>query len=128
MPRPAAVYAKMLAERTKEHNADVWLLNTGWSGGPYGVGERFSLPYTRAMVSAILGGSLKDVLTKEHPVLGLHMPTTIPNVPDEVLDPRQTWADKDAYDAKCKELAQKFRENDAKYDLPDDIRSGGPKI
>jgi phosphoenolpyruvate carboxykinase (ATP) len=128
MPRPPAVYAQMLAERTKQHNADVWLLNTGWSGGPYGVGERFSLPYTRAMVTAILSGALKSVPTKEHPILGLHMPTTIPSVPDEVLDPRNTWADKDAYDAKCTELAKKFRENDAKYNLPADIASGGPKV
>ena len=128
MPRPAATYAKMLAERTKQHNAHVWLLNTGWSGGPYGVGKRFSLPYTRAMVTAILDGSLSSVPTKEHPILGLHMPTTIPNVPDEVLDPRNTWADKAAYDQKCTELAKKFRENDAKYNLPADIASGGPKL
>lgn len=128
MPRPAATYAKMLAERTKQHDAHVWLLNTGWSGGPYGVGKRFSLPYTRAMVTAILDGSLSSVPTKEHPILGLHMPTTIPNVPDEVLDPRNTWADKAAYDQKCTELAKKFRENDAKYNLPADIASGGPKL
>ena len=127
MPRPAAEYAKMLAERTTEHGAHVWLLNTGWSGGPYGTGDRFSLKYTRAMVTAILDGSLNDVPTEEHPIFGLHMPTSVPNVPDEVLNPRNTWADKDAYDAKAAELAKLFRANDTKYDLPADILSGGPK-
>ncbi len=127
MPRPASEYAKMLAERTAHHNANVWLLNTGWSGGPYGTGDRFSLKYTRAMVTAILDGSLSQVPTEEHPVFGLHMPTTVPNVPDEVLNPRNTWADKAAYDTKAAELAQLFRTNDKKYNLPADILSGGPK-
>lgn len=127
MPRPAAEYAKMLAERTNQHGANVWLLNTGWSGGPYGTGERFSLKYTRAMVTAILDGSLSNTPTEVHPIFGLHMPTSVPNVPDEVLNPRNTWADKDAYDAKATELAKLFRQNDTKYNLPADILSGGPK-
>tara|TARA_R110002073_G_scaffold37866_1_gene108958 strand:+ start:117626 stop:119221 length:1596 start_codon:yes stop_codon:yes gene_type:complete len=126
MPRPAAEYAKMLAERTNQHGANVWLLNTGWSGGPYGTGERFSLKYTRAMVTAILNGSLSDVPTEEHPIFGLHMPTSVPDVPSEVLNPRNTWADKSAYDAKASELATLFRKNDTKYNLPADILSGGP--
>jgi len=128
MPRPAAVYAHMLADRIKEHDAKVWLLNTGWAGGPFGVGQRFSLPYTRAMVTAILGGALDDTPTQEHPILGLHMPTSVPDVPDKVLDPRGTWDDAHAYDDKARELASLFRENDAKYDLTDEIRSGGPKV
>ena len=127
MPRPAAEYAKMLAERTALHNANVWLLNTGWSGGPYGTGHRFSLKYTRAMVTAILDGSLSDVPTEEHPIFGLHMPTAVPNVPSEVLNPRNTWADKGAYDTKAAELAKLFRSNDTKYNLPAEILSGGPK-
>jgi len=128
MPRRPAEYAQMLADRIKEHNANVWLINTGWSGGPAGEGgQRFSLPYTRAMVTAILNGVLEETETIEHPVFGLHMPTLVPGVPDEILNPRNIWSDKDAYDAQCTKLAKLFRENDAKYDLPDDIRSGGPK-
>ncbi len=128
MPRRPAEYANMLAERVKQHNANVWLLNTGWTGGPYGKGgQRFSLKYTRAMVTAILDGSLDNAKTTEHPVFGLHMPTSVPNVPSEVLDPRNTWADKAAYDTQATKLAKLFRENDAKYNLPANIASGGPK-
>ncbi|MEX0876117.1 MAG: phosphoenolpyruvate carboxykinase (ATP) [Phycisphaerales bacterium] len=128
MPRRPAEYAQMLAERIKQHNAHVWLINTGWSGGAAGKGgHRFSLPYTRDMVSAIHNGVLEDTQTIEHPVFGLKMPTKVPGVPDEVLNPRNTWTDKNAYDAQCQKLAKLFRENDAKYDLPDEIRSGGPK-
>lgn len=128
MPRRPAEYAHMLSDRIHKHHAHVWLLNTGWSGGPAGEGgHRFSLPYTRAMVTAILSGKLDNAQTIEHPVFGLHMPTTVPDVPDEVLNPRNTWGNKDAYDAQCQKLARLFRENDAKYDLPDSIRSGGPR-
>ncbi|MEZ6165544.1 MAG: phosphoenolpyruvate carboxykinase (ATP) [Phycisphaerales bacterium] len=128
MPRRPAEYAQMLADRINKHNAHVWLLNTGWTGGPYGKGgQRFSLKYTRAMVTAILSGQLDNAPTVEHPVFGLHMPTSVPNVPDEVLDPRNTWADKDAYDTQATKLAKLFRENDAKYNLPANIASGGPK-
>jgi phosphoenolpyruvate carboxykinase (ATP) len=127
MPRRASEYAGMLSERIKNYGAKVWLLNTGWTGGPYGTGHRFSLRYTRAMVSAILGGQLDAVPTREHPVLGLHMPTSIPQVPDEVLDPRNTWADKAAYDAQVLKLAKLFRENDAKFTMPDAVRSAGPR-
>ena len=128
MPRRPAEYAQMLADRINKHNAHVWLLNTGWTGGPYGKGgQRFSLKYTRAMVTAILSGQLDNAPTAEHPIFGLHMPTSVPNVPDEVLDPRNTWADKDAYDTQATKLAKLFRENDAKYNLPANIASGGPK-
>jgi phosphoenolpyruvate carboxykinase (ATP) len=105
----------------------VWLLNTGWTGGPYGTGSRFSLKYTRAMVSAILSGALDTVPTREHPVFGLHMPTAIAGVPDEVLDPRNTWKDKAAYDAQAAKLARLFRENDAKFEMPEAVRAAGPK-
>ncbi len=127
MPRPPMVYATMLADRIKKHGSDVWLLNTGWTGGGYGVGSRFKLAYTRAMVTAILDGSLKGVKTVEHPIFGLHMPVAVPGVPSEVLDPRNTWKDKAAYDAKAKELAAKFRENDRKFSITDAVRNAGPK-
>lgn len=127
MPRRASEYAGMLSERITKYGAKVWLLNTGWTGGPYGVGSRFSLRYTRSMVSAILNGKLDAVPTREHPVLGLHMPTSIPEVPDEVLDPRNTWQDKNAYDAQASKLAKLFRENDAKFAMPDAVRAAGPK-
>lgn len=127
MPRPPAEYAGMLAERIKKHDANVWLLNTGWTGGPYGVGSRFKLGYTRAMVSAILSGELAKAQYVEHEVLGLHMPTAVPGVPQEVLHPRNTWKDGKAYDEKARDLARRFRENDTKYEMTDAVRGSGPK-
>ena len=129
IPREPMVYAKQLREKIEKHNAHVWLLNTGWAGGPYGVGKRFALPYTRAMVSAILDGSLAHVHESEIPVFGLMVPDHIPGglVPARVLHPRNTWADPAAYDAKAAELAKRFRENDAKFDMDDAVRAAGPK-
>ncbi len=127
LPRPPMVYAQMLAERVKNHKADVWLLNTGWTGGPYGVGERFKLKYTRAFVHAILDGSLRSVKYEEHAVFGLNMPTTAPSVPAEALNPRNTWKDSGGYDAKAKHLAKLFHENDAKYQVSDAVRRAGPR-
>lgn len=127
MPREPMVYAGMLAERIKKHGSGVWLVNTGWTGGAYGVGSRFKLAYTRAILSAILDGSLARARYVEHTILGLSMPTEVPGVPSEVLDPRGTWADKAAYDAKAKDLARRFRENDAKYSLSDAVRAAGPR-
>ncbi|MGI9015356.1 MAG: phosphoenolpyruvate carboxykinase (ATP) [Phycisphaerales bacterium] len=127
MPRPAMVYGELLAERIDKHQANVWLLNTGWTGGPYGVGERFKLKWTRAFVQAILNGSLAGVEYVEHPVFGLHMPKSAPGVPSDVLDPRNTWNDKAAYDVKAKDLARRFRENDARYTLADAVRAAGPR-
>ncbi|MCH8164634.1 MAG: phosphoenolpyruvate carboxykinase (ATP) [Planctomycetes bacterium] len=128
LPRPPMVYAQWLAKRIEQHDTDVWLLNTGWTGGPYGVGERFKLAFTRAFVTGILDGSLRDVKYETHPIFGLHMPQAAPNVPSEVLSPRNTWADKDAYDVKAKELATLFRENDTKYDIAADVRAAGPRV
>ena len=128
LPRAPMVYANMLAERISRHGADVWLLNTGWTGGPYGVGSRFKLKYTRAFVSAILDGSLRHVDFEEHKVFGLQMPVSAPNVPSEVLNPQNTWQDAVAYHAKAKELARLFRENDAKYDISDLVRAAGPNV
>jgi phosphoenolpyruvate carboxykinase (ATP) len=127
MPRPPMVYAGMLAKKISEHKSSVWLVNTGWTGGPYGVGSRFKLSYTRAILAAILDGSLANAKFVEHPVFGLHMPVAVPGVPAEMLDPRNTWADKAAYDAKAKDLAKRFRDNDAKYALSDAVRNAGPR-
>jgi len=129
MPRPPKVYAEMLATRIRKHGAKVWLLNTGWTGGPYGKGTRFQLKYTRAMVTAILNGTLAKVGFEKDPVFGLQIPKEIPGglVPAEVLRPRNTWSDPGAYDAKAHELAKRFRDNDAKYEMAPEIRASGPK-
>ena len=126
LPRPPMVYAEWLARRIEEHQTDVWLLNTGWTGGPYGVGERFKLEYTRAFVTAILDGSLRHVEYETHPTFGLRLPVEVHGVPREVLNPRNTWADGSAYDRKAAELARLFRENDAKYEISPEVRAAGP--
>jgi len=128
MPRPPMVYAELLAKRIRDHKADVWLLNTGWTGGPYGVGSRFKLSWTRAMITAMLDGSLAKGQYREHPILGLKMPTAVPGVPPEVLDPRNTWKDGAAYDAKARDLASRFRENDRKFSITDQVRAAGPRV
>ncbi len=127
LPRPPAVYAQMLAERIRKHGASVWLLNTGWSGGPYGVGSRFRLSYTRAMVHAILDGKLAKAKFTPDPVFGLPIPDAVPGVPKEVLIPRDTWKDKAAYDAKAKDLAKRFRESDKAFEMPAPVRAAGPR-
>ena len=127
LPRPPMVYAEWLAKRVDEHDADVWLLNTGWTGGPYGEGNRFKLGYTRAFVNAILDGTLRDVSFEEEPFFGLMIPTSVDGVPAELLNPRKTWKDSAAYDEMASKLAGLFRENDQKYVLPDSVRAAGPK-
>ena len=118
----------MLGKRIEEHNANVYLINTGWSGGPYGVGSRIKLPYTRAMVSAALNGELEKAEFVLHPVFNVYVPTSCPNVPDELLDARAMWADKEAYDKQAKLLASRFVENFKKYsNMPDYIVNAGPK-
>ena len=127
LPRPPKVYAEMLAEKVAKHNADVWLLNTGWTGGAYGVGTRFKLRYTRAMVTAILNGSLRGAKFTPDPIFGLPIPDAVPEVPSEVLNPRNSWKDGAAYDAQAKKLAALFRENDAKFEMPEAVRAAGPR-
>jgi phosphoenolpyruvate carboxykinase (ATP) len=127
LPRPPKVYAEQLAQKVAKHNADVWLLNTGWTGGPYGVGSRFKLAYTRAFVTAILNGTLRGAKFTPDPVFGLPLPDRVEGVPAEVLNPRNTWKDGAAYDAKAKDLAKRFRENDKKFDMPEPVRTAGPK-
>ena len=130
MVHPPEVYARMLGERIDEHKADVWLVNTGWSGGPYGVGHRMKIAYTRAMVHAALDGALKDVPTRTDPNFNLAVPVTCPEVPPEVLDPRNTWADKAAYDEQARKLATMFVENFEKYaaKLPAAVAASGPLV
>jgi phosphoenolpyruvate carboxykinase (ATP) len=121
-------YSKMLGELLHKHDADVWLINTGWSGGPYGVGKRMKLSHTRAMVRAALAGELKNVKTETDEIFGLSVPIEIEGVPSKVLNPRSTWADPAAYDAQAKKLARMFRENFDKFGNVDPaIKNAGPK-
>ncbi len=124
------VYADLLRDKLNKHDAKVWLINTGWTGGPYGVGQRMSLPYTRAIVDAVLNNRLIDAEVWEDPIFGLQVPKHVPNVPDDVLNPRNTWSDPAAYDAKAMELAQRFQANFEKYAdrAGTDLRAAGPRI
>ena len=115
LPLHPTQYAEMLAEKMKTNAVNVWLVNTGWTGGSYGVGHRMSLKHTRAMITAALDGQLEGVAFEKHPVFGMEMPSACPNVPEEILNPRNTWADKTAYDAKANELAEAFVKNFAQY-------------
>jgi len=123
-------YAELLAEKLRKHGAQTWLVNTGWSGGAYGVGSRIKLKYTRAIVDAIHAGTLATVKTEEDPVFGLQVPTSCPDVPSEILLPRNTWSDKAAYDDKAKKVAALFRENFKKYEsqASAEVRGAGPKL
>ena len=128
MPRPASIYAKMLGEKIKKHNTVVYLINTGWSGGPYGVGNRIKIQYSRAMVTSALSGALDIVKYRHDDLFNLDIPTECPNVPADILDPKNTWIDKDSYDLSAKKLAQMFVENFKKFkDAPQEIRDAGPK-
>ncbi len=109
-------YAELLAERIKQHGTTVWLVNTGWSGGGFETGQRMSLKYSRAIVDAILDGSLQNAPTLKDPVFGLEMITECPAVPNEVLQPKLTWSDPDAYDRAANRLAAMFVENFKKFE------------
>jgi phosphoenolpyruvate carboxykinase (ATP) len=115
LPLHPMKYADLLGKKLSKHNVNVWLVNTGWSGGPYGVGSRMKLSYTRAMITAALNGSLEKVKFETLPVFDLAIPTSCPNVPTEILNPRNTWKDKDAYDAKSNDLANSFVKNFEQY-------------
>ncbi|HEX6575866.1 MAG TPA: phosphoenolpyruvate carboxykinase (ATP) [Gemmatimonadaceae bacterium] len=121
-------YAEMLGQLLKEHGSNVWLVNTGWSGGPYGVGKRMKLGYTRGMVRTALSGELDSVETRTDPVFGLHVPAAIPGIPQEILDPRGTWPDGAAYDEQAKKLAGMFRKNFERFgNTAPEIREAGPR-
>jgi phosphoenolpyruvate carboxykinase (ATP) len=129
MPLHAKEYAKMLGQKIAEHNTRVYLINTGWSGGPYGVGKRINLKYTRAMVTSALNGDLEKRPFKHNDIFNLEIPTLCPRVPSEVLDPRNTWSDKEKYDISAKKLAALFVKNFEKFgETPKEILSAGPKI
>ncbi len=115
LPLHPTKYADMLGKKLRKSKANVWLVNTGWSGGPYGIGSRIKLAYTRAMITAALNGDLDHVGYARHEIFGLAMPKECPNVPAEILNPRNTWADKSAYDAKANQLAEEFIKNFEKF-------------
>jgi len=122
-----SVYAKLLGERIDKHDTEVFLINTGWSGGGYGVGSRMKLSYTRSMVKAALEGKLKDVQYTQHPIFKVAVPMTVPNVPSEILNPENTWRDKEEYKLKARELATKFSMNFNKFNgISECIKKAGP--
>jgi phosphoenolpyruvate carboxykinase (ATP) len=123
------VYADLLGKKMAQHNAACWLVNTGWSGGPYGVGARMKISHTRAMIRAILNGDLANIATTPDPIFGVQVPVSCPDVPVEVLQPRNTWADKDKYDQQAKDLARRFNENFKKYEsgVSESVRAVGPR-
>src|SRR5699024_128132 len=130
MPLHPVRYAEMLNEKVKESGARVWLINTGWVGGPYGVGKRIDLRYTRSMVQAVLDNKLNATEYRTHDIFGLEMPVECPDVPSEVLNPRGTWGDQAAYDRKAYILAAHFRKNFEKFEEFADewILDAEPKI
>ncbi|HZJ44590.1 MAG TPA: phosphoenolpyruvate carboxykinase (ATP), partial [Pyrinomonadaceae bacterium] len=124
------VYADLLGQKMAKHNAACWLVNTGWSGGPYGVGQRMKISHTRAMIRAILTGELASIETRPDPIFGVNVPVSCPGVPSEVLQPRNTWADKEAYDKQAKDLALRFNNNFKKYEagVSAAVRAVAPKL
>ena len=129
MPRPASVYAKILGEKINKHNAVVYLVNTGWSGGPYGIGTRIKIKYSRAMVTAALTGALDIVKYRHDDLFNLDIPIDVPGIPSEILDPKNTWSDKDSYELSAKKLAQMFVENFKKFqNVAPEILDAGPKL
>ena len=128
LPRRPGEYANLLRERIEKHNVRCYLINTGWTGGPYGVGSRININYTRAMVRAAIGGALDNVEIVTDPTFGLQTPTSCPDVPGEMLIPRNTWADKEAYDRQAADLAERFKKNFQQFTLVgDDVRNAGPR-
>jgi phosphoenolpyruvate carboxykinase (ATP) len=130
LPLKPAIYAQLLARQLENYGTKVWLLNTGWSGGAFGIGKRMALPLTRRMISAVLGGEIVDTPTHLHPIFKLEIPDAIKGVPVEVLDPEKTWSDADAYERDARLLAAKFVENFKKYEktVPDSVTQSGPSV
>ena len=130
MPLHPGKYAQLLSEKIEQHNSTVWMVNTGWTGGPYGVGNRMQLSYTRRMLTAALEGELADVEMRVDPIFGFCVPKHVEGVPDEVLRPRDTWANGEEYDAQALKLAQMFVQNFEQYadGVTSDVRDAGPKV
>ncbi|WP_240468772.1 phosphoenolpyruvate carboxykinase (ATP) [Gracilibacillus sp. YIM 98692] len=129
LPLDPRVYAELLGKKIDDHAVRVYLVNTGWSGGPYGVGERIKLAYTRAMVRAAINGDLENVAYQQESLFGLFIPEAIAGIPTEILNPRHTWKNLKAYDNKARELAERFRENFKRFsNVTQDIQQAGPKI
>lgn len=130
MPLHPTVYAELLAKKIRKHNSTVWLMNTGWTGGPHGVGHRMKLDYTRQMLSEALHGNLDNVDFEDDPVFGLAIPAKVQGIPDEVLIPRNTWSDKEAYDKKAKKLAEMFEENFQQFEekASKELIEAGPRV
>jgi phosphoenolpyruvate carboxykinase (ATP) len=130
MAQHPSVYARMLGEKIAKHKVNCWLVNTGWSGGPYGVGERMKIAYTRAMVNAALNSQLDAAEYVTDPVFGVQVPTTCPNVPEEVLIPRNTWSDQTAYDEQARKLAKMFVENFKEFEdqVAEEVRAAAPRV
>jgi phosphoenolpyruvate carboxykinase (ATP) len=130
LPLNPNVYARMLGEKIATHRSRVWLVNTGWTGGPYGVGSRMKIAHTRAMITAALTGLLDHAQYTRHPIFNIDIPTSCPGVPDEVLDPRRTWPDATKYDEQAKKLASMFTENFKAFerDVPAAVKDAGPRV
>jgi phosphoenolpyruvate carboxykinase (ATP) len=128
LPLPPSTYAEMLGERIQEHGAGVYLVNTGWTGGPYGLGRRIDLEHTRAMVQAATSGALEGVPTTRHRIFNLDVPKRCPGVPDEMLDPQSTWPDKEKYEIEARELARMFADNFERFNdsVPPEVTKAGP--
>src|SRR5262249_39036389 len=129
LPRRPSLYARMLGEKIERHKVRVWLVNTGWSGGPYGVGKRMKISYTRAMIRAALSGALDAVAYDRDPIFNIDVPATCPSVPSEVLTPRNTWASRAEYDVEASKLARMFADNFKTFEggVSADVRAAGPR-
>ena len=129
LPRHPSVYARMLGDRLRDRGANCWLVNTGWTGGGFGVGERMAIKHTRATLDAALSGAFDGVSFEPDPIFGLHIPASCPNVPDDVLRPNKTWSDQAAYDAQARKLADLFHENFKAFEseVSDEVRAAAPK-
>jgi phosphoenolpyruvate carboxykinase (ATP) len=128
LPQKPTVYARMLGEKLDEHDAAVWLVNTGWTGGPYGDGQRMPIAATRALLRAALNSDLEGVEYRTDPIFGFDVPVEVPGVEPELLDPRSTWSDPAAYDEKARYLATRFKENFEKFGADENIVNAGPRV